>query len=234
MRHEQPKAVIFDLDDTLYPLRRFVHSGFAAVADHLADTWRVDRREAIGVLARACRGASRGRELQVCVAHFGLSPSIVSALVQVIRLHAPSLRLPRASRFALEALRPDWYIGVVTNGLPDVQARKVDALGLRELVDTVVYANEVGAGDGKPDREPFLEAARRLGVTTDRAMFVGDDARCDVFGAGQVGMKTVHVTRRGRAHVPACGADAAITTLAVLPAIAERLVPDLRWRSYVA
>ena len=216
MRHE-PKAVIFDLDDTLYQLRRFVHSGFAAVANHLEETWRVDRREALDVLA-----------------HFGLSLSIVPALVQVIRSHTPSLRLPRTSTFALEALRTDWYLGVVTNGLPDLQERKVEALGLRHLVDTVVYANELGRRAGKPDREPFLAAARRLGVTPDRAIFVGDDARCDVFGAGQAGMKTVHVTRHSRTPLSACCADATITTLAVLPVIAERLVADLRWRSHVA
>jgi putative hydrolase of the HAD superfamily len=230
----EPKAVIFDLDDTLYPVRRFVHSGFAAVAGHLEDMWRVDRREALGVLARASRGESHGRELQACVAHFGLSLTILPALVQVIRSHAPALRLPRTSMFALRALRPNWHLAVVTNGLPDLQARKVDALGLRDLVDAVVYANAVGSGAGKPEREPFLVAARRLGVAPDRAIVVGDDARCDIFGAGQVGMKTVHVTRHSRTHVPACGADSTITTLAVLPAVAERLVADIRWRSHVA
>lgn len=233
MRRE-PKAVIFDLDDTLYPLRRFVHSGFAAVADHLEQTWRVNRREALSVMARASRWTSRGLELQVCVTHFGLSLSLVPELVTVFRQHAPSLRLPRASRAALEALRADWYLGVVTNGLPDLQARKVDALGLRPLVDGIVYANEFGGGRGKPEREPFLVAAHRLGVAPERVVFVGDDARCDVFGAGRAGMKTIHITRHRRSAVPACVADATLSTLADVPATADRLLADFQWSSHVA
>jgi putative hydrolase of the HAD superfamily len=231
MRHE-PKAVIFDLDDTLYPLRRFVHSGFAAVADHLERTWRVDRREALAVLAHTARGPARGRELQICLAHFGLSLEMVPRLVEVIRSHTPSLRLPAASRFALETLRRDWYLGVVTNGMPDLQARKVEALGLRSLVDVVVYAHALGRG--KPEQEPFLAAARRLGVAPERAVFVGDDARCDVFGAGQVGMKTIHVTRHRTSRLAGSFADATTATLADVPVMAERLVHDIRWSAYVA
>jgi FMN phosphatase YigB (HAD superfamily) len=229
----EPKAVLFDLDDTLYPLRRFVHSGFSAVAEHLERTWRVDRRAVLAVLARAAR-MTPGQELQACVTHVGLSLALVPELVQVIRMHRPSLRLPRASRLALGALRDGWRLGIVTNGLPDLQARKVDALGLRCLVDTVVYANELGGGRGKPEREPFLVAAQRLGVAPHRAIFVGDDARCDVFGAGQVGMKTVHVARHGRPRLTASFADAATTTLAAVPAIASALIADIRWSSHVA
>ena len=229
-----PKAVIFDLDNTLYPLRCFVHSGFAAVAAHLENSRQIDRADALKVLMSATRGASRGRELQLCVSHFGLPVSLVPELVEVIRGHAPSLRLPRASRLALEALRGGWRIGVVTNGLPEVQARKVDALGLRFLVDCVVYADQFGGGRGKPEREPFVVAAQRLGVAADRTVFVGDDLRCDMFGAWRVGMKTIHLTRSRRARVPAFLADASVTTLAGVPAIAGRLAGDIRWSSHVA
>ncbi len=47
------RAVVFDLDDTLYPYRRFVLSGFAAVAGYLARTHRFDRRRVLRLLARA-------------------------------------------------------------------------------------------------------------------------------------------------------------------------------------
>jgi putative hydrolase of the HAD superfamily len=80
---------------------------------------------------------------------------------------------------------------VVTNGLREVQARKVAALNLEGLVDAVVYAHDYGSGAGKPDREPFLEALGRLDVPADKTVFVGDDDYCDIFGASRVGMHTV-------------------------------------------
>ena len=38
------RAVVFDLDDTIYPYRRFKLSGFAEVARHLERTCALDAR----------------------------------------------------------------------------------------------------------------------------------------------------------------------------------------------
>jgi len=231
----EPKAVLFDLDDTLYPLRRFVQSGFAAVARYLEHAWHVDGLEALDVLTRASLGSTAGLELQSCATRFDLPLSIVPELVAVLRGHTPSIALPPASRAALEALRGDWRIGVVTNGPPELQARKVRALGLESLVDSVIYASHFGNGRGKPEREPFLIAAQRLGVYVDRTVFVGDDARCDVFVAARVGMKTIHVAEwRGAVDQPLLIADATVETLADVPDIARRLVSDVDWSAHVA
>jgi putative hydrolase of the HAD superfamily len=236
MPHE-PKAVMFDLDDTLYPLRQFVQSGFGAVARHLEHAWHVDRSEVLEVLTRASVGSTVGVELQSCAAHFGLPPTIVPELLAVLRSHAPSIVLPPASRSALEALRGDWCLGVVTNGPPALQARKVLALGIAPLVDCVIYASEFGNGSGKPEREPFLVAAQRLGVRVDRTVFVGNDARCDVFGAARVGMRTIHVAGwRGAADQPVLIADATVESVADVPEIARRLVTECEadWSTHVA
>lgn len=222
------RAIVFDLDDTLYPLERFVRSGFAAVAAELQRGHGIDAKKAFRVLTSATRGGARGRELQVCAEHFRLPDAIVGDLVDVIRLHRPSIRLPRVSVDAIEQLRGRWRIGVLTNGLPDLQARKVDALGLRFLVDAVVYANALGDGRGKPAPEPFHEVARTLGVMPARTVFVGDDVRCDVFGAACAGMRTIHLkgSHDMSPRVDACYADATAATIADVPALAEALVAE--------
>ncbi len=125
-------AVLFDLDDTLYPYRRFVLSGFAAVARAPGSA----RPVSIAAARSACfawRGEThRGRELQACVEHFALPATIVPALIDVMRAHQPSMRLPRSSTRTLRALRR-----AVANRRRDqrhrrtIQARKVDALGVR-------------------------------------------------------------------------------------------------------
>jgi putative hydrolase of the HAD superfamily len=230
-----PRAILFDLDDTLYPLRRFVRSGFIACAAHLQREAGLDPKAVLAALAEASTGPGKGRELQVCAARFELPTAMVEVLVGVIRNHAPVLTLPRASRLVLAELRPGWRLGLVTNGDPERQARKVAALGLSALVEVIVYADGVGDGRGKPQPEPFLEAARRLDVTPDRTVFVGDDPRCDIFGAGRIGMRTVR--RSSQRHHPAAGrdhpADATITSLARLPAVVDLLVPAYR-RQHVA
>ena len=224
----EPCAVLFDLDDTLYPHRRFVLSGFAAVAAHVERFWGVGAAEAFAVLTRAYRSV-RGRELQALARRFDLPAWLVPQLVEVIRAHEPRLRLPRPSVRALETLREGWRIGVVTNGPPDIQARKVTALGLQPLVDTVVYAHATGRGLGKPDRAPFVDAARRLGVRVAQAVFVGDDPVADIGGARQAGMFAVRLQRGGRQMwEAACAADAVIESLDEVPSVAMALIDGRR------
>lgn len=219
------RAVIFDLDDTLYPLDRFVLSGFDAVASHLSKLFGVNRLDAWTTMLQAFHNGGRGRELQICLTRFDLPEAMAPSLVSVIRRHQPALALPAASQQMLTALAQGWRIGVVTNGVPEIQARKVAALGLADRVDTVVYADAIGSGAGKPDPAPFLEASRRLKVGVNRAVFVGNDPVRDVFGAWRVGMRTIHVAGPS----PATGssalvADAMVRSLSEVPDVAARLV----------
>lgn len=215
----ETRAIIFDLDDTLYPLNRFVLSGFEAVAAHLDRVFGVDRAQAITVLRTAMIGA-RGRELQVCLRHFGLPAGIAASLVNVIRTHTPSIDLPADAARTLEALAPRWRIGIVTNGPAEIQARKVAALGLAARVEAIVFADGTSA---KPSAAPFLEVTRRLRVPLRRSIVVGNDPVCDVYGAWRLGMKSIHVAESSAAQ-PARLADAAVHSLIEVPDIAERLV----------
>lgn len=228
MRRES-RAVLFDLDDTIYPQRRFVLSGLAAVARELAASHQAPERATFRLLVRAMRGPDRGRELQACLQALGLSPLLLQSLVGVMRAHRPALRLPRESSRMLEALRATWRVGVVTNGHPAVQARKVTALGLQPYVDTVVYAVEHGSGLGKPDVVPFHTALTRLGVASDRALFVGDSEACDILGAARAGLRTLLLRRPGAAQRDtASAADAVVRRLAEVPRVAERLMREER------
>lgn len=220
----EPRALLFDLDDTLYPRVRFVMSGFRAVAREVAATTGTPATALLDLLATASV-ARPGRELQVLTERLRLGDEAVPRLVEVVRRHTPDLRLPELSRGVLTALAPYWRLGIVTNGRPDVQARKVQALDIAPLVQTVVYAEDVGTGVGKPDPAPFLEACRRLGVDPTRTVFVGDDAECDIAGARAVGMKTVWLPATFRPADRAVDeADLVVASLADVPAAAASLL----------
>ena len=112
-----------------------------------------------------------------------------------------------------------WRIGIVTNGPVEIQARKVEALGLTDFVDEIVFADGEFA---KPAAAPFMEMSGKLRVPIHRTIFVGNDPVCDVYGAWRLGMKTIHVA--GQPAEPALMADAAVHSLVEVPDIAERLV----------
>jgi putative hydrolase of the HAD superfamily len=82
--------------------------------------------------------------------------------------------------------------GLVANSWPDparLLRGDVEAFGLAELFDVIVFSEEVG--HRKPQPEIFLHALEQLGVEPENAMFVGDRLDTDVQGAAQVGMATV-------------------------------------------
>lgn len=230
----QPRAILFDLDDTLYPRVRFVMSGFRAVAAEVAPITGLPAAAVLDLLATASV-TQPGRELQMLVERLRLGAAAVPRLIDCIRQHVPDLQLPALSRTVLATLASSWRLGIVTNGRQDIQARKVQALGLDGLVDTVVYASEIGSGGGKPNPAPFLEACRRLQVAPSSTAFVGDDPACDIAGAHAVGMKTIWLPAEiARATDRAVDvADVVVASLADVPGAAARLFSS-EWRAHAA
>jgi putative hydrolase of the HAD superfamily len=218
------RAVVFDMDDTLYPYRRFVLSGFVAVAAYLEEWHAVDAGQAFRFLARASRDGHRGRELQAVLQRYGLPAGLLPLLRRLLDTHRPALRLPPVTRRTLTALRADgWRLGVLTNGPVSRQARRVDVLGLIADVDAVVFAADHGTGRGKPEAAPFAEVCRRLDVAPNRAIFVGDDEDADVAGARAAGLRAVRCEVWTRRRLPSA-AHATLTRLRDLPALARTLL----------
>jgi putative hydrolase of the HAD superfamily len=224
----ETRALVFDLDDTLYPVRRYLHSAFGAIAAHLARRSGLNRARTVALLRRALEtDGGPGHECDRLIAACGLPHEWLPELVAVARAHDPALRLSVVTRRVLATVRSSWAIGIVTNGVPEVQALKIRALGLGPFVDTVVYAAEHGTGLGKPEPHSFLEVARRLDVDRSRMVFVGDDEARDVAGARAVGMRTIRVTTWSRqtwASMARSEADMTVRSLAAVPAAADALV----------
>jgi putative hydrolase of the HAD superfamily len=221
------RGLIVDLDDTLYAREEYVQSGLMAVARYVEDVRSVSALDAFRAMT-AARRLGGGQELQALCAHFGWDEADVATLLAVYRGHEPALRLPRDSAHVLSVLRRDgWRVVVLTNGLPQVQRAKVAALGLRPLVDAVIYAEERVAG-GKPSAAAFRAALNALGVPAGRCVCAGDDLARDIAGARVLGIRTVWVTPGFGIETvrlkPGPTADAQIASIADLPTVLAQLL----------
>ncbi len=193
------KAVLFDLDDTLYPEISFVQSGFRAVAQHLADAESLVEEELFERLMRVFKGDGRGQVFDTVLRELGQNrPGLVAVLVQVYRTHQPNIHLFKDVEPGLRRLRAmGMRMGIVTDGLASVQRSKIRALQLEPLVDTVVCTDEVGPGQGKPSVRPFEIALEALDSEATRAAYVGDDPSKDFQGPRALGMQTIHMRKKG-------------------------------------
>jgi putative hydrolase of the HAD superfamily len=213
-------AVIFDLDDALYPHVQHVRSGFAAVATYVDGHCGVPAKDVRHSLPHARARLSRTEP--ATVSNLRLDPGIVTDLIREYQRHRPQLWLKHGASNALHVLRESaWRTALLTAGDPVIQAAKVRALGLEALVDHVIYASEYTPG-AKPAREPFLKILRRLQVAPPDAVMVGDDYVNDIEGAGALGIRTIFLAGAGRAQQP--GVDAVVHLLNEVPRIAAAIV----------
>lgn len=90
----------------------------------------------------------------------------------------------------VERLKGQGYLlGVVSNGPSELQNKKLDTAGIRQLFDVVVVSGDYGIH--KPDRRLFDIAAQKLGVPNEACLFVGDHPVNDIQGALGAGMRAV-------------------------------------------
>ncbi|MBU2560354.1 TIGR02253 family HAD-type hydrolase, partial [archaeon] len=90
-------------------------------------------------------------------------------------------------------LREKYKLGVISNGLSIKQWEKLIGLGIHHLFDVVATSEELGFK--KPQKEIFLFAVEKLGLTPADCMMVGNRLDTDILGGNTAGMKTVRLKR---------------------------------------
>lgn len=193
-RH-RPRAILLDLDDTVYPERSYFESGLVAVADWIAGDDPAERREWRRRLSQDARQQGRAGVLDRIPHPADRTPEAWRAtLLQVYRTHEPRISaFTDVEAFIDAARQAGCRLGVVTDGKSCVQWRKLAALGLPARVDAVVCSDDIDRP--KPAVEPFLVAATLLGVPAEACVYVSDDASKDFIGPRRLGMATIQVSR---------------------------------------
>ena len=224
--------LIFDLDDTLYPERSYVDSGFLAVATHLQVQrgWPATNSLAFmkQVLQREGRGAVFNRLLAI---HGERRRSAVVDCVNIYRHHAPEITLIDSARDLLSHLAPPLYL--VTDGHKLVQQQKVKALGIEPLFTKVFITHRYGVRHAKPSTHCFERIRARERCDWCDMVYVGDNPAKDFVNLTPLGVRTVRVlTGEHRLVIAKPGHDAlhVIDTLDQLPVC----LPDLRWNTGAA
>jgi putative hydrolase of the HAD superfamily len=199
-------AVIFDIDDTLYPERDYVYSGYRAVVDAFADQLGAS----LGLYARMCTlyaTPDRPRVFNVIVAEAGVTgpdaERLVTAMIDKYRVHTPTIELYPDARQILGELRGRVRLGVISDGYLITQKRKVAALNLPAMADEIILTDAWGRQFWKPHPRAFEEMARRLNVDHAACAYVSDNLGKDFVAPNALGWTTVLVDRPDRVHAAA-------------------------------
>lgn len=210
MRSNSPiKAVLFDLDDTLYDEITFVTSGFETVASYLSTNFHLIEEEILSVMMELLSRNGRGRIFDKVLEYNGLyEPKLVEELVSVYRSHQPNIDLYELVVPTFQELRHlDIKLGIITDGLYSVQRNKVSSLGLQDLVDIIIYTDEIGREYWKPHPIAFELAIKKLAIEPHEAIYVGNDPAKDFSGPNSIGIRSVHLCKDRCIEKASCEAN---------------------------
>ncbi|MBU1083662.1 MAG: HAD-IA family hydrolase [Candidatus Omnitrophota bacterium] len=191
------KTVIFDLDNTLYDEIQFVKSGFNEVSGWMSDKFGVDKEKIYGFLMDVLDTDGRGRVFDTVLQKIGLKETgLAGKMVEVYRSHYPDISLYPETKEVLLTLKCSGYkLGIITDGDAGVQRKKVEALGIGCLFDTIIFSDEYGTQNRKPSFHPYMKALEGLGSLPEESVYVGDNPNKDFVSARKIGMGTIRIMK---------------------------------------
>jgi len=234
-----PRAILFDLDDTLFDHRRSARAALGDVHQAFApsiDFTDFERHHAafleemhIEVLAgRVSLDEARRERFRRVFAALGMSlrgPEVEKAANAYKWGYKRERRALEGAAELLAELHAHARIGIVSNNVLDEQREKLAVCSLEAHVDVLVVSEE--AGMSKPDPRIFHIALDRLGVAARDAIMIGDSWSADIVGAHAAGLRAIWFNPRGHPRPEHPAGVAEIASLAPGPHIARTIIDSL-------
>lgn len=197
------KAVIFDLDDTLYDCKpldkkakenveKFTCRKLGISKEQYQEAYQFGRRETKKRLADAGSGHNRLLYCQKTLEYLGIPPIPLSLSMyeEYWGTFFREMKLFPGVKEILCQLRENGIpVMICTDLTAHIQHRKIEALGIARDIRYLVSSEE--AGKEKPSKEIFDLCLEKLNLPPEQIWYVGDNFERDVKGALQAGMKAV-------------------------------------------
>lgn len=180
------QAVIFDLDNILYPLNTYVKSGFRQISRLFLGRSQEVYDQLWDAYEKQCMVDRNGRDDAVTVAICTMlqaqglySEEMQQKCLRIYDQHTPSIQSFDGVVELLKGLREKGMrLGLLTDGPSEVQREKLRALGVIPLFDEIIVTDDIaGNGDVMKFRKPnpicFEIMRLRLDVAYEKMGYVG-------------------------------------------------------------
>jgi putative hydrolase of the HAD superfamily len=193
------RAVLFDLDNTLYDLRAH---WITCLRHALANVAAYTHYDLETLVHTALAAKVWIEQLPDFLRAQGIVDQriIDDAFILYRNIWFDTLTLDPEAPALLTSLGAHYRLALVTNGPSWSQRPKIERFHLSSYMHTIIVSEEVGCA--KPDPQIFHIALRALAVAPDEAIFVGDSPEHDLHGAAMAGMRAIWVNRHGATLPP--------------------------------
>ena len=204
MEIKKYKAVIFDLDGTLYDYPKADRAGVDALNRYAAEHFGLSEEETVRGVREAMDEANARIGMKTASTHNRLIRYQVFCELHGYPVWPHALHMaytywntflenmvpdPDVPELLAALKKADVLIGLGTNMTSFVQYRKLEVLGIAGAFDFVVMSEE--AGCEKPDPDFFALCAAKAGADPSECLFIGDNHPMDYLGAKAAGMRGI-------------------------------------------
>lgn len=228
------KAVIFDLDDTLYNEIDYCKSGFAAVAEFLANLPNIPPSLAADSIFTALweqfSTGNHKKTFNIVLNKLKIdyNDETIQNLVSIYRNHKPEIKLPSDSKKILDTLSSNYKLALLTDGFLPAQQLKVDALEIEHYFEAIIYTETLGRESWKPSPAGFEYLLKKIKEKPKNCVYVADNAEKDFIAPNKLGLATIQLVGPDNVHkTPPTDSQATpgliITSITQLPNALYRL-----------
>lgn len=177
------KAIIYDLDNTIYPVASIGEQLFAPLFTLLAES--VEQPEQMA----AIKDDIMRRPFQVVAAAYSFSEKLTKQATDLLNdLTYKGEIKPFSDYPEIRSLPGKRFL--VTTGFQKLQQSKVDGMGLAPDFEEI-HIVDPGKSD-KTKKDVFADIMQRHSLTVSEVLVVGDDPESEIKAARQLGIDTVH------------------------------------------
>jgi len=191
------KAIVFDLDDTLYDEMQFVKGGFKEVSLYVSRNYNINKNLIYNLLLEVLKNYGRGSTFDIALEKLDVNDEkLVPKLIDIYRKHTPHLSLYPQAKKILNILKKQKYgLGLITDGNSGVQKNKIKALNIEDYFNCIIFSDDYGIDKRKPSLFPYQKVIEKLNVNAKETIYIGDNPHKDFISAKKLGIHTVRILK---------------------------------------
>ncbi|MGE3624197.1 MAG: HAD family hydrolase [Bdellovibrionales bacterium] len=206
----KPRAVLFDLDNTLYAYAPAHKAAMTAVVNKAETSLGIEASSFLAAFEKSRKAIksrlggtaachSRLLYMQQALELLGFKTQLYMALdleqTYWRTFMSTATLFPGVKEFIQALRRAGITTCIVTDLLAQIQFRKLIYFGLNDCFDFVVTSEESGAD--KPAPASFELALAKTGAQPGEALMIGEEAASDIAGAKKAGIATAQKRHSG-------------------------------------
>jgi len=170
--------VAFDLDDTLYPEKNYVFSGFKAVSQLMKNHLGINN--IYPELVKTFNMGERRKIFNFTLERLGIKYNevLIQKMVDCYRKHFPNIKPYNDVVPTLRHLKNKY------------------TLNIDRFFKKILYTDEYGRAYWKPNLGAFQIVMEYFSVSGDNCVYVGDNIEKDFFAPKQLGWETIQIKRK--------------------------------------